>query len=43
MGQGEAEGRGFSPAEFADPTLSSFHAPHSLRPQAVRGMEYSNN
>ena len=37
------EGRGFSPAEIAAPTLGSFRAPGSLRLQAARGAKHGNN
>ena len=37
-----SEGRGFSPAEIAAPTLCSFRTPRSLRPQAARGAEHGN-
>ena len=37
------EGRGFSPAEIAAPTLCSFRAPRSLRLQAARGAKHGNN
>jgi hypothetical protein len=37
------EGRDFSPAEIAAPTLCSFRAPGSLRLQAARGAKHGNN
>ncbi len=39
---GQPEGRGFSPAEIAAPTLCSFCAPGSLRSQAARGAKHGN-
>jgi hypothetical protein len=37
------EGRGFSPAEIAAPTLNSSRTPRSLRLQAARGAGLGNN
>ena len=37
------EGRGFSPAEIAAPTLCPSRAPRSLRLQAARGAGHGNN
>jgi hypothetical protein len=38
--RGLPEGRGFSPAEIAAPTLCWSRTPRSLRPRAARGTEH---